>query len=306
MPTQSFNRGWKKWRRSGWWSASVHEFRVQVGPAAFRIGSAWKRQVDQLAELYRDYPTPDIPDYSVRLEAVSFLRRFVRPSVAINGDYMLPDAAPLPLAQGLLAAEMAMNLQMALGWRRHLLLHASAVEKDGKALIMTGASGSGKSTLAAMLGCKGWRFMGDEFVLLDLVTGEAVPFPRLISLKNQAIGAMQATALDGRFGPLMTSTPKGDIRHLVPARDAIRAMTEPARPALLLFPSFGFEPVVREIGASEVFMRLTQASTNYVALGEAGFTALTRFIKAVPARAIDYRDGIEAEGLVDRLWSELA
>jgi HprK-related kinase A len=284
----------------------MHEFRVQVGPAAFRIGSAWKRPLDQLADLYRDYPTPDIPDYSVRLEAVSFLRRFIRPAVSINGDFMLPDAAPLPLAQALLAAEMAMNLQMALGWRRHLLLHASAVEKDGKALIMTGASGSGKSTLAAMLGCKGWRFMGDEFVLLDLVTGEAVPFPRLISLKNEAIGAMQVTALDGRFGPLMTGTPKGDIRHLVPARDAIAAMAQPAKPALLLFPSFGFEPVVREILPSEVFIRLTQASTNYVALGEAGFTTLTRFIKTVPARAIDYRDGQEAEALVDRLWSEFA
>jgi HprK-related kinase A len=284
----------------------VHEFRVQVGPAAFRIGSAWKRPLDQLAELYRDYPTPAIPDYSVRLEAVSLLRRFIRPSVAINGDYMLPDAAPLPLTQGLLAAEMAMNLQMALGWRRHLLLHASAVEKDGKALIMTGASGSGKSTLAAMLGHKGWRFMGDEFVLLDLVTGDAVPFPRLISLKNEAIGAMQATALDARFGPLMTGTPKGDIRHLVPPADAIRRMAELAKPTLLLFPSFGYEPVVREIGASEVFMRLTQASTNYVALGEAGFTTLTRFIKKVPSRAIDYRDGIEAEALVNRLWGELA
>ncbi len=284
----------------------MREFRVSVGPAAFRIGSAWKRPLDQLAELYRDYPTPDIPDYSVRLDPVSFLRRFIRPSVAINGDYMLPDAAPLPLAQGLLAAEMAMNLQMALGWRRHLLLHASAVEKDGKALIMTGASGSGKSTLAAMLGHKGWRFMGDEFVLLDLVTGDAVPFPRMISLKNEAIGAMQASALDGRFGPLMTGTPKGDIRHLVPPADAIARMAEPARPALLLFPSFGYEPVVRDIGASEGFMRLTQASTNYVALGEAGFTTLTRFIKTVPARAIDYRDGQEAEALVDQLWSELA
>ncbi len=284
----------------------MHEFRVQVGPAAFRIGSAWKHLLDQLSDLYRDYPTPEIPDYSVRLEAVTFLRRFIRPSVAINGDYMLPDAAPLPLSQGLLAAEMAMNLQMALGWRRHLLLHASAVEKDGKALIMTGASGSGKSTLAAMLGHKGWRFMGDEFVLLDLVTGDAVPFPRMISLKNEAIGAMQATVLDARFGPLMTGTPKGDVRHMVPPVDAIAAMAVPAKPALLLFPSFGYEPAFRDIGASEVFMRLTQASTNYVALGEAGFTALTRFIKAVPARAIDYRDGIEAEAMVDQLWSELA
>lgn len=285
---------------------SVHEFHVSVGPVAFRIGSAWKRPIDQLADLYRDYPTPEIPDYSVRLEAVSPLRRIIRPSIKLGGDYMLPDAAPLPLAQGLLAAEMAMNLQVALGWRRHLLLHASAVEKDGKALIMTGASGSGKSTLAAMLGHKGWRFMGDEFVLIDLITGEAVPFPRMISLKNEAIGAMQASALDGRFGPLMTGTPKGDIRHLVPPREAIAQMAVPATPALLLFPSFGYAPEVREIGASEVFMRLTQASTNYVALGEAGFTTLTRFIKNVPARAIDYRDGIEAEALVNQLWDELA
>ncbi len=284
----------------------MHEFRVRVGPAAFRIGSVWSRPLAHLADLYSLYPTPDIPDFSVRLEAVSALRRFIRPSVAITGDYMLPDAAPLPLAQALLAAEMGMNLQMALGWRRHLLLHASAVEKDGKALIMTGASGSGKSTLAAMLGYKGWRFMGDEFVLIDLVTGEADPFPRMISLKNDAIGAMQATALDARFGPLMTGTPKGDVRHLVPPADAIVRMAEPAKPALLLFPSFGYEPTVREIGASEVFMRLTQASTNYVALGEAGFAAVTRFIKTVPARAIDYRDGIEAEALVDRLWHELA
>lgn len=284
----------------------MHEFRVRVGPAAFRIGSIWKQPLDRLADLYRDYPTPDIPDFSVRLEPVSLLRRYVRPSVAIAGDYMLPDAAPLPLAQGLLAAEMAMNLQMALGWRRHLLLHASAVEKDGKALIMTGASGSGKSTLAALLGHRGWRFMGDEFVLLDLRSGHAVPFPRLISLKNQAISAMQAVSCDGRFGPLMTATPKGDICHLVPPGDAIMSMDVPARPALLLFPSFGYEPAVRAVGASEVFVRLTQASTNYVALGEAGFVSLTRLVRNVPTRAIDYRDGAEAEALVEQLWSELA
>lgn len=284
----------------------MHEFRVQVGPAGFRIGSVWEAPIRTLAELYRDYPTPQIIDYSVRLEAVNPWRRYIRPSVAINGDYMLPDAAPLPLTQALLAAEMAMNLQMALGWRRHLLLHASAVEKDGKALIMTGESGSGKSTLSAMLGHMGWRFMGDEFVLLDLLTGEATPFPRLISLKNGAIEAMQAQVAADRFGPLMCGTPKGDIRHLVPPRDAVQSMGVAARPALLLFPSFGFQSAVRPVAPSEVFARLTQASTNYVALGEAGFRALTGFVKGVPARAIDYRNGDEALKLVNQLWDDLA
>src|SRR3546814_8160307 len=95
-------------------------------------------------------------------------RRWFRPSIFITGDHGLADAAPMSLAHGLLAAEMGMNLQMALGWRRHLLLHASSVEKNGRALVMTGESGSGKSTLAAQLGERGWRLMGDEFALLEM------------------------------------------------------------------------------------------------------------------------------------------
>lgn len=284
----------------------MHEFRVQVGPAAFRIGSAWREPLAQMAELYRDYPQPEFTDFSVRLEPTGLLRRWLRPSVAICGDYMLPDAAPLPLAQGLLAAEMAMNLQMALGWRRHLLLHASAVERDGRVLVMTGQSGSGKSTLSALLGSRGWRFMGDEFVLLDPVSGDAVPFPRLISLKNSAIAAMQAVKPDGRFGPLLAGTPKGDIRHLVPPGDAIARMGQGGAPALLLFPRFGYPGEVREVAPGETFMRLTQASTNYVALGEAGFTTLTRFVRSVPSRAIDYQSGEEAVALVEQLWERLA
>jgi len=284
----------------------VHEFRVRIGPAAFRIGSVWQKPLEQMAGLYADYPRPEYADFTVRLEPTYFLRRWLRPSVSIGGDYMLPDAAPLPLAQGLLAAEMAMNLQMALGWRRHLLLHASAVERDGRVLVMTGASGSGKSTLAAILGNSGWRFLGDEFVLIDPASGNAVPFPRLISLKNSAIKEMEAARPEARFGPLMCGTPKGNIRHMVPPSDAISRMAEGGKPTLLLFPRYGFTADVRDVAAAETFMRLTQASTNYVALGEAGFTALTRFVKTVPARAIDYQSGKEAVDLVERLWSELA
>jgi len=284
----------------------MHELNVTVGPASFRLLSDWAKPIAQIRLLYADYPAPDIPDFTVRLEAVSFLRRFIKPSAAIDGDYMLPDAAPLPASQGILGLEMGMNLQMALGWRRQMILHASAVERGGKALVMTGESGSGKSTLSAMLGQAGWRFMGDEFALIDPASGEAVPYPRLISLKNEAIAAMQAAAPDGHFSPIMRDTPKGDIRHLVPPADAMARMAERAKPALLLFPSFGRDTAIREVPPSEAFMRLTQASTNYVALGEQGFNALTNFVCNVPARAIDYRSGDEAKELVEKLWSDLA
>ncbi|NCN83913.1 MAG: HprK-related kinase A [Sphingomonadales bacterium] len=285
----------------------MHQILLKIGPAAFRIASAWRRPLEELEALYGDYPalTDSSVDFTVRLEPKKPWRRFIRPSVHIGGDFWLPDAAPLPLAQGLLAAEMGMNLQMALGWRRHLLLHASSVEKDGKALVMTGLSGSGKSTLSAMLAERGWRFMGDEFALLDLETGDLVPFPRLISLKNKAIETMQQVVPEHRFGPEMKATPKGDIRHLIPPKAAVARMDETARPALLLFPRFGHAPELRDMGQSEVFVRLTQASTNYVALGESGFEALTRFVDQVPTKAMDYQSGEQAEALIESLWSKL-
>jgi len=284
-----------------------HVFSVRIGPVGFRIGSDWRAPIARLESLYADYPAPrdDVPDFNVRLFAARPWRRFVRPAVMIGGDFVLPEAAPLPLAQGLLAAEMGMNLQMALGQRRYLLLHASVVERDGRALLMTGISGAGKSTLAALLGARGWRLMGDEFALVDPGTGSVHAFPRLVSLKNEAIGVVETGVPDGRFGPLLADTPKGDIRHLIPDAAAIAAMDRPAAPALILFPRFGFEAAERDVPPSEVFVRLTQASTNYVALGERGFDALTRIVKTVPARAIDYPDTDSAITQVEALWAAL-
>jgi HprK-related kinase A len=284
----------------------THQVRLKVGPVSFRIGSDWRRPIAALERLYAGYPAADaVCDFTVRLEAERPWRRFLRPAVAISGDYVLPDAAPLPLALGLLAAEMGMNLQMALGHKRHLLLHAAAVERDGRAVLMTGHSGAGKSTLAALLGERGWRFLGDEFALLGLEDGRVHPFPRPVSLKNEALGLF-AGVDPARLGPVLEGTPKGTIRHLRPNPEALARMDERAVPALLLFPRFGreLESAVRPVGAAEVFVRLTQASTNYVALGEPAFDLVGRRLLSLPVRAIDYPDGEAGVALVERLWEE--
>jgi HprK-related kinase A len=285
-----------------------HELGLAVGPATFRIGSAWRAPIDALTRLYAAYPPVDlaarVPDFTVRLQPVQPWRQWLRPSIFIAGDHWLPDAAPMALAHGLLAAEMGMNLQMALGWRRHVLLHASCVERDGKAMVITGESGSGKSTLAAMLGERGWRLMGDEFALLDPATGTVFAFPRLVSLKNQAIEVATQGLPPGRLGPLLEGTAKGSIRHVVPRADAIARMAEPATPVLLLFPQYGLPADRRPVDRGEAFVRLTQASTNYVALGETGFAALTRFVNTVPAIALDYPDSATVFEAIDALWSE--
>ena len=272
------------------------------------VGSDWRAPIDALDRLYAGYPKDMArpADATVRLFAARPWRRWLRPSVHIGGDFIVPDALPLPLSMGLLAAEMGMNLQVALGWRRHMLLHASAVARDGRAVILSGESGSGKSTLAALLGEGAWRLMGDEFTLIEPASGDALGFPRAVSLKNAAIAEMAARVDPARLGPLLAGTPKGDIRHLIPRADAIAAMHEPARPALILFPRFGGAAAIEPMAPGEVFVRLTEASTNYVALGEAGFAALTRLVRETPAFGISYPDSAAGMALVEQLWAEAA
>lgn len=285
-----------------------HSTRIAVGPVQFRIGSDWRAPIEALDRLYAGYPKDMArpADATVRLFAARPWRRWLRPSVHIGGDFIVPDALPLPLSMGLLAAEMGMNLQVALGWRRHMLLHASAVARGGRAVILSGESGSGKSTLAALLGEGAWRLMGDEFTLIEPASGDALGFPRAISLKNAAIAEMAVRVDPARLGPLLAGTPKGDIRHLIPRADAIAAMHEPARPALILFPRFGGTAAIEPMAPGEVFVRLTEASTNYVALGEAGFAALARLVRETPAFGISYPDSAAGMALVEQLWADAA
>jgi len=284
-----------------------YRFGVRVGPVSFRVGSDRRAPVAQLRDLYAGYPAPEvgIADHTVRLEAPRPWRRWLRPQVRVAGDFELPGAVPLPARHALLAAEMAMNLQMALGHRRHLLLHAATVEQGGRALVMTGESGAGKSTLAALLAGAGWRLLGDEFALIAPDTGLAHAFPRPVSLKNESVAAVRTAWPDARFGPELVGTPKGTIRHLVAPADSVARMDEPARPALIVFPRFGVAPDIRPVPPAEAFVRLTEASTNYVALGERGFAALTRLVREVPAVALDYPDGATGMAAVERCWAAL-
>ena len=104
---------------------------------------------------------------------------------------------------------------------------------------------------------------------------------------------------------MLTGTPKGDVRHVAPPAAAIAAMDEPARPTLLIFPRYGFPSALSGLAPTETFMRLTQASTNYVAMGEAGFQTLARLRAQVPALALDYPDGETGVATVEALWEAL-
>ncbi len=78
-----------------------------------------------------------------------------------------------------------------------LLIHSSAVVRNGKGYIFTGRSGSGKSTIASL--CAGSKVLNDEIALIDLSGEQAIvsdtPFNGLFPDKVEGSAPLSAVLL---------------------------------------------------------------------------------------------------------------
>ncbi len=278
---------------------------VEVGPYRYRLVSSVGVAGTDWAALYQGYPKlgpTQLADFRIGLEAPSFLRRFVRANVIPDTDVAAP-FQPVPRHQALVALEMAMNWQTALGSSRFLTLHAASISRGGRALILPGASGSGKSTLASGLGWRGWRFMSDEFVLVSPQTGALHPYPRPTSLKNESVAVLKEIAPPENFSAEFDKTHKGTICYLRPPQSAIDAMHETAQPAAMVFPHFTREEpaALTRMSAEEAYVRLVAGSANYDRLGDAGFACIVALVKNCPAYVMDYGSFEDADRMLQPL-----
>jgi hypothetical protein len=64
-----------------------------------------------------------------------------------------------------------------------LVLHASAVEVEGQAVVFVGASGWGKSSLAASLHARGHKVIADDVVAVDLNSSVPLAIPGFPQVK---------------------------------------------------------------------------------------------------------------------------
>lgn len=83
--------------------------------------------------------------------------------------------------KSLLGIDCAAPLRTPLSWllvtRGIAIVHAAAISKQDKAILLVGRAGAGKSTLAYRSTQAGWRFLGDDLVALS-----SSPSPKVLSL----------------------------------------------------------------------------------------------------------------------------
>lgn len=271
---------------------------VRLGPFDVALGSDVAAIDEPLFRLYRDYPLLDgsrVFHFHARLQANGRRVRLLIDGRAPHDD--------LPIDQALAVLEWGLNLVIALRSHSLLLLHSAVVERDGGVLLLPAWPGSGKTTLSAALAHRGWRLFSDEFGLVRPATGEVLPIPRPMPLKNESIAVIRAFAPDSELGPTIPNTRKGTIAHLKPPQPSIRAAQTRGRVRWIVFPRWSATepPTFAQVPKAEAFMTLATNAFNYEMLGEAAFSVVRELVTSATCHRLVYSDLERAVGQLNDL-----
>lgn len=262
----------------------------RVGPFALRVTTAVAGMVPHLAFLYGDFLLSQGLCYADAEVSVRRARGSLRRvSIYSDGRRFF---GPIPRTEAIPLIEWTLNLCVFHRPSPHLLIHAAVVEKGGRAMILPGEAGAGKSTLCAALIHRGWRLLSDEVAVVRVADGRLLPVPRPVSLKGQAIEIVRAFAPEAVLGPTWPKTPKGPVAHLLPPRENVLRMDDPAEPAWIVFPAYRADVAAEmaPFSKAQSLMYCADHAFNYSVLGGEGFHALADLVDACACFELCYGD----------------
>jgi HprK-related kinase A len=217
-------------------------------------------------------------------------RRWIRrqASLVVNG------VRPFhPLPGNLAGPVMEWGLNWCIGTRAHhfLVLHSAVLERGGRALLLPARPGSGKSTLCAALAYSGWRLFSDEFALIDPESGELLPAPRPISLKNESIELIARRYPDVVYGAEGVDIDGARFVHARAPRASIERSQESSLPGWVVFPQYkaGAVTTLERVPKAHALMELAGHSFNYNYV-PAGYGALVELIRRTECWTLQYSD----------------
>ena len=266
---------------------------VSIGPFLVHVRSELPLVHRYLETLYADFPirAADGGHFDIDVGSSRGMRRWIRPqaNLTVNGERPF-----LPLPADLAGALFEWTLNYCIGRDAHrfVAMHAAVVERNGRAVIVSGESGAGKSTLCAALVLDGWRLLSDEFALIDPDTHTLSPLPRPVSLKNASIEIIRERGKDIVYGPEGIDIEHARFVHMKPPAASVQRAADPATPGLVIFPRWrrGAATTFTRVKQANVLLRLADQSFNYNYLGVRGFNAIVDLARRVEGYELEYSD----------------
>ena len=266
---------------------------VSLGPFLVRVRSDLPGVYDYLSRLYTDFPLAldQGSHFDIAVVATRGFRRWFRPqaNLIVNGDRPF-----LPLPADISGALFEWSLNWCIGTyaQQWIAVHAAVLERNGRALVLSGESGAGKSTLCASLVSRGWRLFSDEFALIDPDSGRLTPLPRPISLKNASIAIVRARSRDAVFGAEGVDIEGARFVHMKPPSESVRRAGEQAVPGWIILPRWaaGRPTALEALPKVHALMRLTDQSFNYNYLGARGYQCVVDLVGRSDCYTLEYSD----------------
>jgi HprK-related kinase A len=177
--------------------------------------------------------------------------------------------------------EWGINLRVMATRGRYLQLHAASLVRDGQGLVVAGESGCGKSTLAAGLLASGWRYLCDEFALIDPETLLLHPFPKPLCIKAGSFAAVRGLGLPFARRRDYIKGLKGKVAYINPYRLGRNAVAEPAPVRFVVFPQYSGDarPRLSPVSRAAAALRLASSAFNPHAFGARRASILTETLR---------------------------
>lgn len=185
-------------------------------------------------------------------------------------------------------------LDRAIRQQDHILhLHAGAVMKNGKLVLLPAKSGSGKTTLTARLVAAGCEYFSDETVLFERDTDRIHPIPISLCIKETGTDLLE------RYFPGLSDLPLHDrqdnikVRYLPPPPHSLPKEGRSGTADLVVFPRYakGAPTVLQPLSAADAFGRLLEESVAIPkALTLEDAAALVRIIEGTRCFALTSGD----------------
>jgi hypothetical protein len=168
--------------------------------------------------------------------------------------------------------------------REFLWLHAAAVERGGRAVVLPGESGRGKSTVSTFLCERGWHFMSDDVLALRIENDEVIPF---LLTPGRRVHTGRELLTDGFSSLVKESVDIGP--------DGLRRA--PAVIGAIVFPGFSptRAPMLARLSQGDAALELLRHTRNIPDHGAAAADRVVRLVRNVQSFSLNF--GFDGEGI---------
>lgn len=181
----------------------------------------------------------------------------------------------------------------------YLLVHAGAVVKNGRAILLPGKSESGKTTLTLGLTNHGYKYLTDEVSAIHHETTEVVPFQRPIYVWRWSRPLRQEVSKSFK-----TYRYRGEgqrWQYIVPQDGAVIPGDARCKVDWIIFPKYvpKSKVVLKPIGGARAAVALLQRCWNAQLFPDRGLKILTGLVRRARCYTLEMGDLEEACKLIE-------